>query len=682
MLGTVAFAEHLAKTGESVALVTATCVGASSGALSGLALGACAGALARLGRSLRMLFWFGLGALSAAVIGSDLGIAARIGGTYTVLALAAATVLAFGAAVLGLAGLALTPGRDGSSWLARQPRALRLSLSVIAVSGAVILDVGERDLLEGGYPLARAALRAGVLGALLFAGICAMPPARAPSSAGRSSVPLWVAVLAVLSLLSTFVPLATFDRKPSALSSAVEAGRQARFVISTYRRLLDWDRDGYSAVLAGGDCDDSDFAANPGRREVPRNGRDDNCVGGDSQVELAPYAPESVPRAEGAAPASVVLITVDTVSAAHVGAYGYSRPTTPHIDRWAKQHGRLFENAFTPGTATQYALGSLMRGVYARRLRWTPIKIVDTQGIARVQAMPVHEWRYTLSEWLSRRGMLTLAFTDDGDSRFLEPQHKIAGRFDEWTNARSLTPETDDAALSRAVIRRLADVPSDRRFFLWVHYYGPHAPSQRHPGLASFGSSVVDEYDAEILAFDHALAPLLDLLVARQNAGEPLAVVLAADHGEDLEATGRTHGLTLSEDSIRVPFVLSAPGITPGRERAVVSTLDAFPTLLGITHTPLPPDLDGRDLRTAPGERGAPRRVVFSEGWRYFEGDVRYDDQVLATDGIYGLVRHLGRSSFGGVAPRTAGRRQKLIYGGSQPALEQAIDIYLDRSAP
>jgi hypothetical protein len=115
--------------------------------------------------------------------------------------------------------------------------------------------------------------------------------------------------------------------------------------------------------------------------------------------------------------------------------------------------------------------------------------------------------------------MLTLAFPDDGDSNYLDVRHNISGRFDEWTDARQLSPEADDAALSRAVIARLDQLPSDRRFFVWVHYFGPHAPSTIHPGLPSFGVTTVDRYDHEILAFDQGVGLLLDALVARQERG-------------------------------------------------------------------------------------------------------------------------------------------------------------------
>jgi hypothetical protein len=656
--------------GGSAAIAIAGCLGAGAGAITAAGLFTWTAFLTRLGRGLRHGFWFGTGAACALAIAADLGLAARLGGRYAVLAIGAGLSLALGAAVFGLAGLALTPSRGRPSWVERRPAKESFALAAVALTAALLQNRIEQDLLVGPYPLERMALRAGVFGALLFASFCVGPRAFGPRAA-RAAVALLLGIAGV--------PLLAVREFDGAVAAAIVRAPYAGLWMSVYRRAFDWDRDGYSAVLAGGDCDDLDPSVNPGRREVPRNGRDDNCIGGDSPVEApARYDPESVARAEHASPVSVVLITVDTLSAAHVGGYGYARPTTPRIDRWAREHGRLFENSYTPATSTQYALAAVMRGVYARRLSWSPVRAKDDLGVIRLHAMPTHEWRRTLSEWLSRRGMLTLAFVDDGDSHYLDSSHNICGRFDEWTDGRQLSPATDDAALSRAAIARLDQLTPDQRFFLWVHYFGPHAPSTEHPELPSFGVTTLDRYDHEILAFDQGVAPLLEALVARQARGEPLVVALLADHGEDLEEHDRSHGQTLSEASVRVPLVVSAPGLKPGRVSSLVSTLDVFPTLLGYTGTPPPPELDGRDLR-AP----AAQRVVLSEVWMYSPNRARVSDQVMASDGRYRFLRRLTPNSahFESVAP-SIGDETDLLTDDRRAALEHGVNSYLEQVVP
>ncbi len=656
--------------GSSAAIAVAGCLGAGAGASAAAGLCAWTDLLGRMGRRFTIAFWFGSGVACALAIAADLGLAARLGGRYAVLAIGAGFSLLLGAAVFGLAGVALTPARELPSWLERCAAKERFALGAVALTAALLQSRVEADLLVGPYPLERTALRAGVFGALVFAAFCVDLPAFGPRAA-RAAVGLLVAVGSV--------PFVAIREHEATLAAAIVRAPYAGLAMAAYRRAFDWDRDGYSAALAGGDCDDWDPEVNPGQREVARNGRDDNCIGGDSAVEArSRYAPESVPRPEHASPVSVVLITVDTLSAAHVSGYGYARSTTPHLDRWAREHGQLFENTYAPATSTQYALSAVMRGVYPRRLKWSPVDTKDDVGVVRQQAMPTKEWRWTLSEWLSRRGMLTLAFVDDGDSNYLDKRHNIVGRFDEWTDGRQLSPATDDAALSRAVVARLGQLTPDQRFFLWVHYFGPHAPSTRHPGLPVFGATTADRYDHEILAFDQGVAALLDALVARQARGEPVVVALLADHGEDLEEHDRSHGQTLSEVSVRVPLVLSAPGLEPGRVASLVSALDLFSTLLRYTETPLPPDLDSRDLREPFAQR-----VVLSEIWSYASNKARVSDQVLASDGRYRFVRHLipGSVEFESVAQSSADELD-LPTNARRATLERAVDSYLDQVEP
>jgi hypothetical protein len=652
------------------AIAVAGCLGAGLGAIAAAGLCAWTGFLGRMGRRITIAFWFGTGFVCALAIAADLGLAARLGGRYGVLAIGAGFSLLLGAAVFGLAGVALTPARELPSWLEGRAAKERFALGAIALTAALLQSRVEGDLLVGPYPLERTALRVGVFGALLFATFCVKLPAFGPRAA-RVALGLLVAIASV-----PFVAIREHDVR---VAAAIVRTPYAGFAMAAYRRAFDWDRDGYSAALAGGDCDDWDPEVNPGQREVARNGRDDNCIGGDAVVEArSRYDPESVPRPEHASPVSAVLITVDTLSAAHVSGYGYARSTTPHLDRWAREHGQLFENTYTPATSTQYALSAVMRGVYPRRLKWSPVDTKDDVGVVRLQAMPTKEWRWTLSEWLSRRGMLTLAFVDDGDSNYLDRRHNIAGRFDEWTDARQVSPVTDDAALSRAVVARLDRLTPDQRFFLWVHYFGPHAPHSHHPGLPVFGGTTADRYDHEILAFDEGVAVLLDALVARRSRGEPLVVALLADHGEDLEEHHRSHGQTLSEVSARVPLVLSGPGLKPGRVTSLVSAIDVFSSLLSYTETPLPPNLDSRDLRSPSAQR-----VVLSEIWRYASDKARLSDQLLASDGRYRFVRHLSQGSveFESVAKSPAPALD-LPTNARRAALEHAVDSYLDQVEP
>jgi arylsulfatase A-like enzyme len=175
--------------------------------------------------------------------------------------------------------------------------------------------------------------------------------------------------------------------------------------------------------------------------------------------------------------------------------------------------------------------------------------------------------------------------------------------------------EPDDVGATTRALKWLEQLSPTTRFFMWVHYLGPHSPSTRTPGVKDFGRGLVNEYDHEIRVFDQRVAPLLSALSARQDAGEPLAVIVSADHGEEF-AQHRFHGHSVEEGTAHIPLLVSLPGVAAGRSNALVSSVDVFPTVLSLTASPLPGGLDGRDLSAViSGQAVDPSRVVLMDGW-------------------------------------------------------------------
>jgi arylsulfatase A-like enzyme len=307
-------------------------------------------------------------------------------------------------------------------------------------------------------------------------------------------------------------------------------------VIDAARRISDVDRDGYGAWLAGGDCAPFDPAIHPAAREQPGNGRDDNCLLGDAPRRpsrtAAPASASARPSGTRPVPFDLVLITIDSLRADRVGAYAprYAAAglaTTPQLDDWARTALR-FDRAYTTGGWTSIAISALMRGRYPRALAWTPMfetasyrlvsaairdKLGNFDRATKMFPLPVEDRHPTLAQWLGERGMHTIAVVDDGYSEVLSPGTRLAPGFDVVREVDSLPkPRRGDSATVDLALEALAAVPPDQRFFLWVHFFGPHSPSTRHRGVRRDGNTPVQAYEHEIRYLDQQLGRLIAFL--------------------------------------------------------------------------------------------------------------------------------------------------------------------------
>jgi hypothetical protein len=268
---------------------------------------------------------------------------------------------------------------------------------------------------------------------------------------------------------------------------------------------------------------------------------------------------------------SVLLITIDALRADHVGAYGYSRATTPNIDALARE-GAVFKNAYTSAPQTPYALASIMTGTHFRAVRASPP---------------------TWAEQFGKHGYATAAFypepvffTDRPRFAALEARHL---GFDVAT----VDYATADARAFQ-VSTFVNELPRDRPFFAWAHLFEPHEPYEAHDEYP-FGTDDVDRYDAEIAATDRGIGVLVRLVRARRPQ---TLVIVTADHGEAFgEHASRYHGTTLYEEQVHVPLLINGPGLLAAEEIGrPVQTIDLFPTVARIVDAPILGPLRGRDL--------------------------------------------------------------------------------------
>ena len=330
---------------------------------------------------------------------------------------------------------------------------------------------------------------------------------------------------------------------------------------------------------------------------------------------------------------NVLLVTIDTLRADHLGTYGYRRATSPRIDSFARG-AVVFEDAYTFWPKTR---GSFVAMLTGRR--------DSLSGYGKSHSMLL-DFNPTLADVLRKASYQTAAVVDNGN---VAARHGYAKGFETYRETwqeKALPTEIDRArAISAAAADFFERAPESRPFFLWLHYVNPHAPytppapydtafldeqARSGPRLAvvpGFHGGIprqwavpgrdvlgyyVAQYDGEIAAVDEEVGRVLDALRA-SGAWERTLVVLTSDHGESLGEHGYyfDHGEDLFDPSLRIPLIVSLPGTPASRSRVPASTLDIVPTVLDALKVSYPPDLSGKSLlgalRGASGGRDAGR---------------------------------------------------------------------------
>ncbi|HEX9365953.1 MAG TPA: sulfatase-like hydrolase/transferase [Vicinamibacterales bacterium] len=320
---------------------------------------------------------------------------------------------------------------------------------------------------------------------------------------------------------------------------------------------------------------------------------------------------------------NVLLITIDTLRADALGAYGNGRTATPLMDRLAAA-GVRFDRAHAHSVVTLPSHASILSGLYPQ-----DHGVRDNAGFRFPAAQA------TLATLLKARGYATGAFV----SAF-----PLASRFglmrgfaiydDGFVDAAPRAPMLEQERRGTetvALARRWLDRHASERTFCWVHLYEPHAPYAPPEPFASRFQA--DPYLGEVAATDAALEPLLRPVLDAGERGRT-AIVLTADHGEALGDHGEaTHGVFAYESTLRVPLVVYVPALLSPR---VVSTearhVDIVPTILDVLGVAPPEDLRGASLLPAArGETVDPHTVTYFEslspalnrGWAPLRGLVR-----------------------------------------------------------
>jgi arylsulfatase A-like enzyme len=339
-------------------------------------------------------------------------------------------------------------------------------------------------------------------------------------------------------------------------------------------------------------------------------------------------------------PSNVILISIDTLRADHLGCYGHTLPTSPQLDAFAAE-GIVFEDAVATSPWTLPSHLSMLTGLYPAR---HGVRTVDR---TLSDAIP------TLATLLARRGFETAAVVNGA---LLRSRYGVSQGFTDFEVVES--DQSRVGAASRVTDRAIRWLDDHRAgpVFLFLHYYDVHsdylslpryqrifAPPEspfkgitmqlvevnlgRIPIKKSDAASLALLYDAGIRQLDDELGRLFAHL-HRRGWLDDTAVVVTSDHGEEfLEHGGVLHGRTHYQELLHIPMILRGPAIPAGeRIRTPVSLVDLVPTLLGLLRIAPPPSLDGVDLRPlweAPQEPPLPRWLFAEAGPRWNRDEIR-----------------------------------------------------------
>jgi len=301
---------------------------------------------------------------------------------------------------------------------------------------------------------------------------------------------------------------------------------------------------------------------------------------------------------------NVLLISIDTCRADYLGCYGYQDKTTPNIDSVAKQ-SIVFENVISPAPLTLPAHASMLTGT-----------IPPYHGVHDNFDYWLDDSHVTLAEILKGHGFATGAVVS---AFVLDSKFGISQGFDSYYHdfgeepAGGRADERKGQETSNLAVQWLEKHKTDR-FFLFVHYYDPHAPYlPPEPFASRFADNL---YAGEIAYTDYCIEQVIKKLKELGLLDSTL-VVITSDHGEMLGEHGEDgHGYFIYQSAIEVPLIVKMPGQNKPKEiKEVVGLVDIVPTICSMVGVQPPPQAQGIDLSPYFAQEGpaSEERHIYAE---------------------------------------------------------------------
>ncbi|HEX4138560.1 MAG TPA: sulfatase-like hydrolase/transferase [Bryobacteraceae bacterium] len=308
----------------------------------------------------------------------------------------------------------------------------------------------------------------------------------------------------------------------------------------------------------------------------------------------------------GAAQTPVIVISIDTLRADHLSAYGSRTVSTPNIDAFA-QHGTLFSNVNSQIPLTLPSHTSLFTSTYPFQNGVEENgEVVPTGAVTLATVLQSHGYKtaaFIGSSLLGRGAGLDRGF-DDYDSPF---GSSAAGAESPY----STRVRRDGALVLRAATQWLT-THKGQPAFVFIHLFDLHAPYKLHSVPGSALPEIVG-YDAELRYVDQILGRFRQTL-EQQGWWQQSLVVLLADHGESLGEHGESsHGYFAYESTLHVPLMVHWPESSPAfpaRATKAAGLIDIAPTILDALHLPAQPSFEGTSLMRFDE---SPEHAVYSE---------------------------------------------------------------------
>ncbi|MCP5105622.1 MAG: sulfatase, partial [bacterium] len=354
---------------------------------------------------------------------------------------------------------------------------------------------------------------------------------------------------------------------------------------------------------------------------------------------------------------NIILISIDTLRADHLGCYGYRRNTSPNIDAFAKE-SILFENAVVPRPKTTPSVVSYLTGLYPHTH--------EVRGLN----VPVSPRFNSIAEYLKNGGFTTAAFICNWVLK--NDRSGLAAGFDRYDEKMS-TAHYRHLPFQRVAkdlnddVYPWLDRNSGAPFFLWLHYMDPHGPyaapetfeefsygkplfikkssvleyilsSHLGPGKETKthldANALIAEYDKEIRYCDFYVGKMLDRL---KDLGlyENSLIIITSDHGESLTDHKYyfEHGKYTYDACSKVPLLIKLPGVAGKRVNGQVCLIDIVPTILEVVNrrsvTGMPfegksllPVMEGREEQSHEFvfiEKENQIKAARSNQWKYIE---------------------------------------------------------------